>query len=106
MLILPRIGFLGVFMQETGKIENPAVVQIMKAVHEYGIACVNMHIRQRESGFGSIMDEHKHQQAVWCAIRDMINIETEMLMDACEEHAKSAGHWSRMYKEAIGDTSS
>lgn len=92
-------------MQETGKIENPAVVQIMKAAHEYGIACVNMHIRQRESGFGSIMDEHKHQQAVWCAIRDMAKNEIEMLQDACEEHAKRAEHWSRMYKEAIRDTS-
>jgi len=61
-----------------------ATDQIMKAVHEYGIACVNLHIRNRE-GFGGIEDERKHQQALWCAIQDMINNECELLKDGKNE---------------------
>lgn len=78
--------------------ETGASEQIMKAVHEYGISCVNLHIRNRESGFGGIEDERKHQQAVWCAIRDMIDNEISMLQDACEGHANSVQHWPKSYK--------
>lgn len=72
--------------------EKGATAYIMKTVHEYGIACVNLHIRSRE-GFGNVDDERKHQQALWCAIRDMVNNEIEMLQDACENQSEQLSYW-------------
>ena len=82
--------------------EKGATEYIMLRVHEYAMASVQMHIKQRDTG--DCTDEHKHQQALWCAIRDMVNNEIEMLQDACEEHAGKATYWQRMYYEAIGST--
>lgn len=72
--------------------EKGATGYIMNAVHEYGIACVNLHIRNRE-GFGNVEDERKHQQSIWCAIRDMVNNEIQMLQDACENQSEQLSYW-------------
>lgn len=80
--------------------EKGATEYIMMRVHEYAMASVQMHIKQRDTG--DCADERKHQQAIWCAIRDMLNNEISMLQDACSEHAEKATYWNRMYYEAIG----
>jgi len=72
--------------------ESGATKYIMKAVHEYGIACVNLHIRHRE-WFGNVDDERKHQQALWCAIEDMVNNEIEMLQLSCENQMEHMLYW-------------
>jgi hypothetical protein len=77
--------------------EKQAVDYIMGKVYEYGIACVNLHIRGRE-GYAGLGDEHKHQQFLWKSIHDMIDNEVTMLMDSCTEHSEKAEAWRKMYQ--------
>lgn len=73
--------------------ENGATEYIMMQVHEYAMASVQMHIKQRDTG--DYADERKHQQAIWCAIRDMINNEVSMLQDACTNQAEKSEYWQK-----------
>lgn len=79
-------------------VQDGATGYIMARVHEYAMATLQVHIKQRDTG--ECFDERKHQQALWCAIGDMINNETEMLMDACSDHAEKSGYWSKKFHEA------
>jgi hypothetical protein len=46
------------------------VETIMRAVKAYGEACATL-----SRTTGDPMDARKHEQAVWCAIRDMLALE-------------------------------
>lgn len=73
--------------------EKGATEYIMLRVHDYAMASLQMHIKQRDTV--DCTDERKHQQAIWCAIRDMVNNEISMLQDACSGQAEKAEYWQK-----------